>query len=100
MVSLNQPPTTVFEQRVMSITCDDLHAFHHFAANQLAGGGADSLQKLVDLWEIEHPAPQVHAHNVAAVRAAIRDMEDGDLGRPATSVLDELRAELAGPRDP
>jgi hypothetical protein len=39
------------------------------------------------------------AQNVAAVQAAIRDMENGDAGRPATAVIEELREELAGQRE-
>jgi hypothetical protein len=83
----------------MAITSDDLNAFHYFAVATLASRGAESLQDLVDLWEIEHPAPELHKRNVAAVRAAIRDMENGDTGRPAGMLLEELRAELAARRD-
>ncbi|MGD9635789.1 MAG: hypothetical protein AB7G28_21920 [Pirellulales bacterium] len=79
----------------MSITSDDLNAFHRFAVTTIADRGADSLQELVDLWELENADPQLHAENVAAVRAALRDMENGDKGRPAHLVIDELRAELA-----
>lgn len=79
----------------MSLTSDDLNAFHRFAATTLASRGVETLQELVDLWELGHPAPQLHAENVAAIRAAIRDMENGDTGRPAHLVVDELRGELA-----
>jgi hypothetical protein len=83
----------------MAITNDDLNAFHDFALVALANRDVESLQELVDLWELEHPAPQLHAENVAAVRAAIRDMESGDSGRPARAVIDELRAELSAGRE-
>lgn len=83
----------------MSVTQEDLNAFHHFAEARLVSGGVESLQDLVDIWEIEHPAPELHAQNIAAVQAAIRDMENGDTGRRAAEVPEELRAELAGPRD-
>jgi hypothetical protein len=79
----------------MAITSDDLQAFHQFAQERLTSDGAESLQELVDLWEIEHPKPDVHAQNVVAVRAALRDMENGDEGRPANQLIEELRAELA-----
>jgi hypothetical protein len=82
----------------MAITKDDLNAFHQFAEARLASGDAESLQELVAVWEIEHPTPELHAQNVAAVQAAIRDMENGDTGRPAESVIEELRSELAGRR--
>jgi hypothetical protein len=87
------------EKRLVAITAGDLIAFHQFAQARLASRGAESLYELVDIWEIEHPTPELHAQNVAAVQAAIRDMKNGDSGRPAGTVLEELRAELAGRRD-
>ncbi len=84
----------------MGITKDDLAAFHQFAESTLASRGAESLHELVEIWELEHPTPELHAQDVAAVQAALRDMENGDIGRPAERVLDELRAELAGRRNP
>lgn len=83
----------------MAITKDDLAAFHQFAEATLAKRGAESLQELVDIWQIEHPTAELHAQNVAAVRSAIRDMENGDTGRAAERVIEELRIELAGRRD-
>jgi hypothetical protein len=43
---------------------------------------------------MEHATPELHAQNVAAVQAAIRDMENGDTGQPAKKVIEELRDEL------
>jgi hypothetical protein len=83
----------------MAITSDDLNAFHSFAVARLAIGGAESLHELVDVWEAEHPAIELHAQNVAAIRAAIRDMEDGDVGRPADAILAEMRMELTSRRE-
>jgi hypothetical protein len=83
----------------MAITNDDLAAFHQFAEARLARRGVESLHELVDIWEQEQPTPELHAQNVAAVRAAIRDMENGDTGRPAEKVVEELRSELVGRRD-
>jgi hypothetical protein len=80
----------------MAITKDDLDACHQFAEAKLASRGAESLYELVDIWEMEHRAPELRAQNVAAVQAAIRDMENGDIGRPAEKVVEELRSELAG----
>ena len=79
----------------MAITTDDLQAFHRYAQQRLTSVGAESLQELVDLWEIEHATPEVHAQNLAAVRAALRDMENADKGRPANLLIEELRFELA-----
>jgi hypothetical protein len=79
----------------MALTNDDLNAFHDFAVAKLASQGAENLQELVDWWETEYPLPEARKQNLAAVRAAIRDMENGDTGRPAEIVLHELRDELA-----
>lgn len=80
----------------MAVTKNDLDAFHRFAEAKLASRCAESLHELVDIWEIESPTPQLHADNVAAVRAAVDDMQNGDTGRPAQQVVEELRTELAG----
>jgi hypothetical protein len=84
----------------MAVTPDDLNAFHQFAEATLATRGADSLRELFDIWEIEHPSPIVRDQNLTAIRSAIRDMENGDAGRPATKVIEELRSELDDRRDP
>lgn len=84
----------------MSVTSDDLNAFHRFAAAHIAAGNAQSLQELVDIWEIDHSAPGVRAENVAAIQAAISDMENGDIGRDAKIISGELRAELASRSHP
>jgi hypothetical protein len=80
----------------MAITSDDLNAFHRFAIAHVATSFADTLQELVVLWEGTHQVAQTRAQNIAAVQAAIRDMDNGDQGRPAAELLQELRAELAG----
>jgi hypothetical protein len=79
----------------MAITSDELDAFHHFALLQLASDGADSLWELVERWESEHSPAERHRQDAAAIRAAIRDMDSGDAGRPAAEIVRELRTELA-----
>lgn len=78
----------------MALTRDELETFHRFAEAKLVTAGAESLQELVDLWTIDHPSGEVHASNVAAVQAAIRDMDAGDSGRPAKQVVQDLRRDL------
>jgi len=43
----------------------------------------------------ELAADSIHQQNVAAIRAAVNDMHNGDTGCPAHLVVEELRAELA-----
>jgi hypothetical protein len=82
----------------VAITKDDLESFHTFAEAKLASVGVESLHELVDIWERARAIPELRAQDVAAVQAAIRDMQNGDLGRPAGQVIEELRAELAAQR--
>lgn len=79
----------------MAVTASEIAAFHDFALEQLRIESPNSLESLVDAWRILHPAPLENAENIAAIRAALRDMEDGDIGRPANHVVRELRLELA-----
>jgi hypothetical protein len=79
----------------MSVSKDDLNAFHQFAEAAIVNCGVESLHELVDIWETESLPPELRAQNVAAIRAAISDMQNGDAGRPATSVIHELRDELS-----
>jgi hypothetical protein len=79
----------------MSLSIDELNAFHRFAETLLASRETDCLQELVDIWEIEHLSPEVLDQNRSAVRAALRDMASGDSGRPAKLVVNELRSEFA-----
>ena len=81
----------------MAVTEEDLQAFNRFAKEKLNNGGADNLHELVDSWEVEHLTREEHAENVAAVQAALRDMDSGDTGRPAGEISKELRSELTQP---
>jgi hypothetical protein len=87
----------VVRNETMPVTKNDLVEFQRFAEAQVATGGVESLPELFDIWESEHPSAELHDQNVAAIRAAVHDMQAGDLGRPATEVLDELRREFALP---
>jgi hypothetical protein len=79
----------------MSVTANELNEFHRFAEAVLARHEAESLHELVDIWESEQASPDLRAQNVAAVKAALRDMNSGDVGRPAAAVVNQLRSELA-----
>ena len=77
----------------MATTNDDLNSFHQFAEAVIASRSTDNLHELVDIWENQQPA--LRAQNVTAIQAAIRDMVNGDTGRPAGDVVNELRDEFA-----
>jgi len=76
----------------MATTEQDLHNFTEFARERISGGGESlSLDELFDLWRAENPSADLHAENLAALRAAIRDFKSGDRGTPAGKHSDQLR---------
>ena len=73
-------------------TKEQLDSFHSFASHQLDTGHNDlSMDELYDLWCCEDLPPEELAESVAAVRAALADMEAGDIGVPVEEHLAQLR---------
>lgn len=81
----------------MAVTQSDLQAFHQFAQVQLDGGAVETLHELVNDWELQRRTEGERTQDIAAVRAALSDMQQGDAGRPAGEISRELRDELADP---
>lgn len=80
----------------MAVTQEDLNQFHDFAAERLAAGdGAESLQELLDLWQVENPDPNRMREDGLAVQAALRDLDRGERGVPHDELLRELKARYA-----
>ena len=76
-------------------TQDQIDSFYRFAIAQLANGGSEkSVDELYDEWRYQNLTREELAENVAAVQAAIDDMNNGDVGRDAAEVERELRVEL------
>ena len=75
-------------------TQQQIDSFHDFATQHVSNGGAGlSMEQLFDLWQEQQPSAEELTESVAAVKAALRDMENGDTGRPAEDVIAELRNE-------
>ena len=82
----------------MAVTQQELDRFNQFALDRIDNGNGDlTLEDLLDQWRIENPLPEQFAENVAAIQAAIDDMNHGDTGRDAGEVSKELRQELNFP---
>ena len=76
-------------------TQEQIDSFYRFATEHLARGGSErSIDELYDEWRYKSLTPQELEENVAAVRAAIDDMNAGDTGRDAARIEQELRDEL------
>lgn len=76
----------------MAITQKQLDSFHEFAKEQLDNNGSElTFADLYEMWRIQQPTDDELAENVAAVKAAIRDLEQGDRGVPFEDHIRELR---------
>ena len=70
----------------------EIDSFTRFAVQQLSNGGTElSMDELYDRWRSQNPRAEELAESVAAVKAALADMEAGDEGIPADIHLARLR---------
>jgi hypothetical protein len=74
----------------MSKILSDLRNFEEFAKNKIANSG-DTLQldDLFEEWRLLNPLDDLKRADLLAIKSAIRDMNDGDLGLPVDEVLME-----------
>jgi hypothetical protein len=76
----------------MQLTLDELHRFHRFAEEKLSNGGGDlTLEQMIDLWNIENPSSEQLQEDVLAVKAALRDLDNGDRGIPVEELIQKMR---------
>lgn len=76
----------------MIATHDELDRFNEFARTRIDQTDEQlTLDELWDLWRLQNPNSAEHAENVAAVKAALRDMENGDRGLPAEEQIRAMR---------
>ena len=79
----------------MSTAEQDIRDFAQFAEQQFSSGGAElTVDELFDMWRAANPPADELAHNVAAVKASLVDMETGDRGTPADEHLAILRSKF------
>jgi len=76
----------------MVAATQELQSFYQFAERRLRSGASDqTLDDLYLEWRASNPAPGDLDANVRAVRAAIRDMDNGETGRPIDDFLADFR---------
>ena len=77
--------------RQMAVAALEFQNFCLFAEQRLRDDQAgESLDELYIEWRSCNPSPEELETNVLAVRAALRDMDAGEIGRP----IDEFAAEF------
>lgn len=81
----------------MSTTQHDVREFAQFAERQLSSGPELTIDELFDMWRAAHPPAEDLVESVAAVKAALVDMEAGDKGVSADERLAGLRSRFSFP---
>jgi len=72
----------------------DLLNFTNFVHRQLRDQGTDcSLSELFDIWLLENADPAAFEDDVAALKEALDDFDNGDRGTPAGVHSAQLRRE-------
>lgn len=75
----------------MAVAAQEFQNFCLFAEQRLRNDQAgESLDELYIEWRSCNPSPEELETNVLAIRAALRDMDAGETGRP----IDEFAAEF------
>ena len=74
------------------MTKEEIESFHRFAEKKLEDGEDDlTMEEFLDLWRLENPSAEHVADDVLAVKAALRDLENGDRGVPFEEHIRETR---------
>ena len=82
----------------MLTTQQDVRDFAQFAERQLSSGPELTIDELFDIWRAEHPPADDLVGSLAALRAALADMEAGDTGVAAAEHLTGLRNRFGFPQ--
>jgi hypothetical protein len=76
----------------MPTAADELQSFYHYAELRLQSDRrGESLDEIYAEWRANNPAPEVHESDFRAVRASLRDMDAGNIGRPVEEFAAEFR---------
>jgi hypothetical protein len=75
----------------MSDVQQDLEGFYQFASRQIVLGHGQTLSDLFDEWHSQQQTPQELYENARAVKAALRDIEAGETGKPFEVFAHEFR---------
>ena len=76
----------------LATTARELQSFFLFAEQRLRDDqSGNSLDDLYIEWRSCNPSPEELESNVLAVRAALRDMDAGEIGRPIEEFAAEFR---------
>ena len=79
----------------MSVTKEEIESFQLFAEKKIQSGEDDlTMEELFDLWRLENPSLERFQEDVLAVKAALRDLENGDRGVPFDEHIREVQTKF------
>lgn len=74
---------------------EQIESFYRFATEQAVNEEADmTIDEIFGIWRMANPTPEEFAENVAAIQASIDNMKNGEKGRDASEVIEEIRKRL------
>ena len=68
-----------------------LEDFRAYVLEQTRSGSSLTLDELYENWKLEHPTDEEHRMNVLAVKAALRDIRNGDRGQDFDEFMKEFK---------
>ena len=75
----------------MSITLEQLNQFREYAEQRLTAGSATmDIVELAAEWQFQHESQDHLQEDILAVKAALRDMDAGETGRPMAEFMKEF----------
>lgn len=77
----------------MATSTQELQSFQQHVAVRIQNGGAKlELDDFLDKWKYQNPDPQQLQEDALAVKASLRDLELGETGTSAETVIADLKA--------
>jgi len=84
----------------MSTGLNELTAFHQFVVAQLNDSTVPPTpEQCLEMWRMQHPTAEELQQSSLAVERALQNMEAGDAGKSARSLIEEARQRLGLVRD-
>jgi hypothetical protein len=89
------------EKPMKTIAVSELEKFYAFIGEKLANGGKDlSPEEALDDWRELNPDPHDLLDDVAAIQAALDDLDNGEVGMPLDEFDRRMRKKLKMPPAP
>ncbi|WP_339747240.1 hypothetical protein [uncultured Rubinisphaera sp.] len=76
-------------------TQEELEYFYYYASQKLSSGDREfSLRELFNQWQARSSDSAIHQTDLAAIRASLEDLNQGESGQDADVVINKLRQQF------